>query len=46
MNNRAKLQLRQQHPVEGLPHPFAEAFAQAYARTREELRSGRRDREA
>jgi len=34
-----------QHPVEGLPHPFAEAFAQAYARTREELRSGRRDRE-
>jgi type VI secretion system protein len=34
-----------QHPVEGLPHPFAEAFAEAYARTREELRSGRRDRE-
>jgi type VI secretion system protein len=34
-----------QHPVEGLPHPFAEAFAQAYARTRDELRSGRRDRE-
>jgi type VI secretion system protein len=35
-----------QHPVDGLPHPFAEAFAQAYARTRDELRSGRRDREA
>lgn len=34
-----------QHPVEGLPHSFAEAFAEAYARTREELRSGRRDRE-
>jgi len=35
-----------QHPVEGLPHPFAEAFAQAYAKAREELRTGRRDRDS
>jgi type VI secretion system protein len=35
-----------QHAVDGLPHPFAEAFAQAYANAREELRSGRRDRDA
>jgi len=35
-----------QNAVDGLPHPFAEAFAQGYARTRESLRSRRRDRGA
>jgi predicted component of type VI protein secretion system len=33
-----------QHAVEGLPHVFSDAFAQSYARTRDELRSGRRER--
>jgi predicted component of type VI protein secretion system len=33
-----------QHAVDGLPHVFTEAFALAYARTRDELRSGRRER--
>jgi len=28
-----------------VPHPFTEAFAQAYAKAREELRTGRRDRD-
>jgi type VI secretion system protein len=35
-----------QHAVDGLPHPFAEAFTQAYGKAREELRTGRRDRDA
>jgi len=35
-----------QHTVNGLPHTFTEAFAQAYAKARDELRSGRRDRDA
>jgi type VI secretion system protein len=34
-----------QNSVDGLPRPFAEAFAQAYAATREELRAGRRERD-
>jgi predicted component of type VI protein secretion system len=33
-----------QHAVDGLPHVFNEAFAQSYARTRDEQRSGRRER--
>jgi len=33
-----------QHAVDGLPHVFDEAFRQCYVRTREELRSGRRER--
>jgi type VI secretion system protein len=33
-----------QHAVEGLPHMFSEAFAQAYTRVRDELRTGRRER--
>ena len=31
-----------QHLSEGVPHPFAEAFAAEYDRAREELRAGRR----
>jgi type VI secretion system FHA domain protein len=31
-----------QHLSEGVPHPFAEAFASEYDRAREELRAGRR----
>jgi type VI secretion system protein len=30
---------------DGLPHPFAESYARAYAATREELRSKRRERD-
>jgi type VI secretion system protein len=33
-----------QHAVDGLPHVFDEAFRQSYARVRDELRSGRRER--
>jgi type VI secretion system protein len=32
-----------QNAVDGLPRPFTEAFAQAYAKAREELRAGRRE---
>jgi type VI secretion system FHA domain protein len=34
-----------QNSVDGMPHPFAEEFAQAYARARADLRAGRRERE-
>jgi type VI secretion system protein len=34
-----------QNAGDGLPRPFADAFAEAYARARDELRAGRRDRE-
>jgi len=34
-----------QNSIDGMPHPFAEEFAQAYARAREDLRAGRRERE-
>jgi len=33
-----------QHGADELPHMFSEAFAQGYARTREDLRAGRRER--
>jgi type VI secretion system protein len=35
-----------QNSIDGVPHPFAEEFAQAYARAREDLRAGRRERES
>ncbi len=35
-----------QNSIEGMPHPFAEEFAQAYARAREDLRAGRREPES
>jgi hypothetical protein len=34
-----------QHVGDGLPHPFTEEFARAYAQTRDELRASRRERE-
>jgi predicted component of type VI protein secretion system len=33
-----------QHAVDGLPHVFDVAFRQSYAQARQELRSGRRER--
>jgi type VI secretion system FHA domain protein len=35
-----------QNSIDGMPHPFAEEFAQAYARAREDLRAGRREGES
>jgi type VI secretion system protein len=35
-----------QNSIEGMPHPFTEAFARAYTRVRDELRAGRRERES
>jgi hypothetical protein len=36
----------EQNAVDGLPRPFTEAFAQAYAKVREEQRAGRRERDS
>ena len=38
--------LLEQNAVDGLPRPFAEAFAQAYTKAREEQRAGRRERDS
>jgi predicted component of type VI protein secretion system len=38
--------LLEQNAVDGVPRPFTEAFAQAYAKLREEMRAGRRERDA
>jgi type VI secretion system protein len=35
-----------QNSIDGMPHPFAEEFALAYARAREDLRAGGRERES
>jgi type VI secretion system FHA domain protein len=38
--------LLEQNAVDGLPRPFTEAFALAYAKAREEMRAGRRERDS
>jgi hypothetical protein len=37
--------LLEQHAVDGLPRPFTDAFADAYAKAREESRAGRHERD-